>query len=746
MKQWPLRALFRAKNLAALFAFVLGLSLSFGALGVGEASSSSGELAWLRLQSLTVDPLSLMGEEAQRGRLPKDREWADESLFVVQFSKALQPEERGWLESQGLEVISYLPDQSFLLRTQRPQQAVRLMRRGQSRSNPVRAVVPYFSQWKISPDFGPFSSLTNKNQEFLSVRLVSENDLESALERWQEPGALQGFRLLQGAEGNHLMMILERGQIHRLAQWPEVVWIEPLLEISTMLVGPEQVGAISWGAPLPSGQLPPLTGYESGTRIMGFEAAWARGLSGQGQVVSFADTGLDQGDLRRLHRDFSNVTKGYHFGFFARDWSDPQGHGTHVAGSVGGTGAASQGQIRGGAFAANLIPQSLWSPMMNNITMPPQASNMFRPAYQDGARIHTNSWGMPNSNGNYNNFSAQMDEFMWQHPEFLLVFAAGNDGADSNRNGRIDEGTVSAPGTAKNVLTVGASENYLLEGGIQRPLRDLFGGQRYPAEPLASDLLSDDPNGLAAFSSRGPARDGRLKPEVVAPGTNIVSNCSTVSGASDLWGKMNDDYCYAGGTSMSTPLVAGAAAVLRQHLVQDWGIEAPTAPLVKAILMHSADDLFPGQYGLVGASRGQEILNPGPGMAQGFGRVNIDRATNSEVFHLVAQGLASLGELEGIAYIPPAPINELRVTLVFLDAPALPNAARTLINDLDLVVTLEDGRRFTSQDRINPFEHLVIEGLNGYQGGVEVKILIHQMPEPNAQGGVPWALVVSADQ
>ncbi len=704
---------------------------------------SAAEGLFLHLQSVSVDPRTFLVEGE---RVPE--EWQEQELFVVQFKEPIVPQKRQWLKSQSVEIISYLPDQAFLVRVESPKKVLGFVdgQPGLLQDSRVRAVVPYFPEWKVSPDFGPFTILTQNQFELSSLRLRSGEDLEAVSARASElvqSNRLQPVQL----DGNHLIMWMRRGVIHQVATWPEVLWIEPQLEITTMLVERDQLlEGVALGSPPVEGQQVPLTGYESGTRIMGFEPVWERGLTGRGQIVAFADTGLDQGDLRRLHRDFSNVIKGYHFGFFARDWSDPQGHGTHVAGSVGGTGAASQWRIRGGAFDVNLIPQGLWSPLMNNISMPPQASNMFRPAYQDGARIHTNSWGMPNSNGNYNNFSAQMDEFMWQHPEFLLVFAAGNDGADSNRNGRIDEGTVSAPGTAKNVLTVGASENYLLEGGIQRPLRDLFGGQRYPAEPLASDLLSDDPNGLAAFSSRGPARDGRLKPEVVAPGTNIVSNCSTVSGASDLWGKMNDDYCYAGGTSMSTPLVAGAAAVLRQHLVQDWGIEAPTAPLVKAILMHSADDLFPGQYGLVGASRGQEILNPGPGMAQGFGRVNIDRATSSEAFHVMAQGLTAGGQLEAIIYSTPDPIDELRVTMVFLDAPALPNAARTLINDLDLVVTLDDGRRFTSQDRTNPFEHLVIEGLNAYQGKVQIDIHTHKMPEPNAQGGVPWALVVSAGE
>ena len=84
------------------------------------------------------------------------------------------------------------------------------------------------------------------------------------------------------------------------------------------------------------------------------------------------------------------------------------------------------------------------------------------------------------------------------------MFASGNDGADMNADGVIDEGTVGSPGTAKNVLTVGASKNYLLEGGIQKAMKDLRnGGQKWGVEPIASSKLSEDAKGMAAFSSRG---------------------------------------------------------------------------------------------------------------------------------------------------------------------------------------------------------------------------------------------------
>src|SRR5690606_28622322 len=140
----------------------------------------------------------------------------------------------------------------------------------------------------------------------------------------------------------------------------------------------------------------------------------------------------------------------------------------------------------------------------------------------------------------------------WDHPDMLILFAAGNDGADRNRDGRIDPGSVSPPATAKNSLSVGASENYELRGGIQEKIGKL-NPRNWGVEPIASDTVSNNPNGLVAFSARGPTTDGRIKPDVVAPGSNILSNCSKVPESGELWGRYNDKHCFSGGTSMSTP-------------------------------------------------------------------------------------------------------------------------------------------------------------------------------------------------
>ena len=206
----------------------------------------------------------------------------------------------------------------------------------------------------------------------------------------------------------------------------------------------------------------------------------------------------------------------------------------------------------------------------------PALATLFGQARTAGARIHTNSWGSSES-GQYTTDAHDADEYMWNNPDFLVLFSAGNEGTDHDADGVINLGNIGSPGTAKNVLTVGASERNSHTGGY-----DLWGtgswGYVYPADPITSDDVSDDMNGLAAFSSRGPVVDGRYKPDVVAPGTNIISTRSSQGGTG--WGAYDTNYVYMGGTSMSTPLTAGVAVLIRDWFVDTEGV-TPSAALLK---------------------------------------------------------------------------------------------------------------------------------------------------------------------
>lgn len=634
----------------------------------------------LRLNVGAVDPTQIsIGEEPQ-----------DNRIWVVQFKSAPDEASHRLLEGMKFEILGYLPDDALVVRGERTAK-LRL-----ESSPTVRAVVAYRPEWKMSPDLSPLSVFSDLNPELLLIQIFPGED---AVAVGREFSAMDPRVWVIEAEGRYLKARAPASLRAPLARLQAVEHIALVPTFEPLWIDLE-----------PAERLAPrstLDGTESGTRAMGFAAAWAVGLTGRGQIASVADTGLDTGDVAGLGIDFRGaVSSGHHFGLFAKNWEDPMGHGTHVAGSVVGRGVASSGMVRGGAVESDLIPQSMWSPMLNNLSVPSRLGDMFGRAQAEGARVHSNSWGSPRNLGAYDAFAQQVDEWTFQNPDTLVIFAAGNSGVDKNRDGRIDPGSIGSPGTAKNTLTVGASENVTRTGGIQVPVSRLrTAAESWPAEPIFSSMLSDNVDGLAMFSSRGPTSDRRIKPDVVAPGTNVLSARSRHSTAQDLWGRQDENYVWSGGTSMSAPLVAAAAVLTRQALMERHSQSQPSSALVKAVLMHTAHDMYPGQYGAVGAARGQEILTPRPNSDQGYGRVDVGAIASLDTKTVMVDertGLATGDEWGTEVQVTSA--GQLVANLVYMDAPASANAAAALVNDLDLVLVDEAGVEVRPSDRINNHE------------------------------------------
>ncbi len=310
---------------------------------------------------------------------------------------------------------------------------------------------------------------------------------------------------------------------------------------------------------------------------IGASAAWNSGFTGAGVGVAVIDSGIndnvadlwnDAGTASRVvyHQDFTGTPTTNFFG----GKYDLYGHGTHVAGIIAGNGALSGGQYAGVAPDANLI--DLRALDANGAGSDSTVIAAIQQAIALKNTYNIKVINLSLGRGIWSSYTqdplCQAVESAWKSG-IVVVVAAGNYGRLSS-GGSNGYGTVTAPGNDPYVLTVGATK---------------ASGSSYPSAET-----------LASYSSKGPTTyDHIVKPDMVAPGNDIVSLAApgaTLEGlySSDLvqGSDGKNRYFTLSGTSMATPAVAGAAAILlQQHSTM-------TPDQVKARLMKTSYKM--GQY------------------------------------------------------------------------------------------------------------------------------------------------------
>ena len=551
-------------------------------------------MASISINGITIDPIRQGPALASANLISPDA--SKSNYILIQTHGPLSKDQRDQLTPLGVEILEYVPENTYIC-LYKPSDLTRIRALAF-----VAWVNTYLKEFKIPPAFRQTSGPTKfslapaapaMSKESVTVDIVLQKKSMSDAVRSKIAQAAGIDPSAINPNSDKVRLTVQQRSLSAIAAIDEVRHIEKYI--------------------------PPQLANNIARQIMAIDQVQTAGaLQGEGQVVCVCDTGFDQGDTANVHPAFTGrVVKLYPLGHGAAD--DPNGHGTHVCGSVLGDGVARDGTvIRGSAPAAKLVVQSVLDSGGGLGGLPADLHDLFGPPYQnDGARVHSNSWGAPGSSGAYSSNSGEIDDFVNQNRDFVVCFAAGNDGKDSAGTGVVALGSVTSPGTAKNCIAVGASQSNRPTFGIPGlPTPTLFGEgwpSDFPVAPINTDPLGDTPEGMAAFSGRGPAANNRIRPDVVAPGSPVLSTKSRATTGTG-WAPYDDLFFYDGGTSMATPLVAGCAAVVRQFLMQG-NRPSPSAALVKAMLINGAQPMR-GHYT-------PPEVGPPPDNNQGFGRVNM---------------------------------------------------------------------------------------------------------------------------
>jgi hypothetical protein len=397
---------------------------------------------------------------------------------------------------------------------------------------------------------------------------------------------------------------------------------------------------------------------------------WDAGLIGNGEVAGIADSGLDYDHINFRDRLNDAGTPGpahrkvVRYNTSVDDWDSgaPMGHGTHTAGSLAGDslGSPMGYDLHDGlAYGAKLAVYDITTP--DGTWDPPLVRGILGDAYEVGAHTHSDSWG--DDRKEYTLRAQRVDQFQWDHPDFLSLWAAGNSGPSN--------GSVLEPATCKNAVAVGAS-------------------------------INGNSTDLASFSAHGPTMEGVLAPLVVAPGKPVRSARSD-----NQRNTYNEGYSDMSGTSMATPLASAASVIIEQYFLEGFypggarrsgpGFQ-PSGPLRKAILAASGTD----------QSGGAHVTGPAPDFSQGWGKIDLSAAlflsghpgsTRVWVSDFYNDSHRYDGLATGEQRTQMVTVNSSRPLRVMLAWNDWPGAG--LVNDLNLEVVCPNGTVY----RGNQFEN-----------------------------------------
>eukprot|EP01059_Diplonema_ambulator_P032211 TRINITY_DN620_c1_g1_i1.p1 TRINITY_DN620_c1_g1~~TRINITY_DN620_c1_g1_i1.p1 ORF type:complete len:1189 (+),score=347.35 TRINITY_DN620_c1_g1_i1:318-3569(+) len=455
-------------------------------------------------------------------------------------------------------------------------------------------------------------------------------------------------------------------------------------------------------------------------------------LAGRGQIIMVADTGVDYDSCYFKDNNFNvslypkvnmNHRKIVSYRECVNEFSggtehqDGHGHGTHVCGSLAGYPIGGDEKYKGLAYEAQVFVTDLSCNNGGNLDIPIDLFSFYNASYEMGSRISHNSWGARRPSS-YVSIDGETDEYIFEHSDYVVVAAAGNGGKA--------EGVLS-PASAKNIISVGAHVNSYSESARQD---------------------------IPTFSAVGPTFDGRIKPEIVAPGMNVVSAlhgtpCGTISKF---------------GTSMAAPFVSASAAIIRQYFLEGWYPHgrrgagtaiSPASTLVKALIIHSGRRLT--------GMQGSTPIGNAPNPYQGWGSLSLadilhfsTGESEKPQNHLAIHNNGTIGQNgvynETFHVAPPSSQSlgkRARVTLVWHDPATTVGASKALVNDLDLVVQTTGGIVYGNNgktlDDVNVVEQAEMEIP---EEGMTFRVLVYgrHVVETYPYDELPFSVVVTGPE
>jgi hypothetical protein len=681
-------------------------------LAAQPAVQNSDEFNFIMLNAGPIDT-SRPEIQAQRTAVGT---FAGKRLHLVQFAGPVQP---GWhdaLRNSGVQIVSYIPENAYLVYGDAS--SIAAVQNLAATDSHVQWEGTYQDGFKVDPLVRTVDASGNPRTigtDLFTVQLVADPNANPATLEVIDQLKLAPIKQQHPVLGYlNVLVSLPAANLLTLAAQPDVVSIQPFFEPIKQCERQAQIVAGNLSGNLPSGP-----GYLAWLGSKGFTQAQ---FTASGFVVDLSDSGIDNGTTNPNHaglftlgimtnssRVVYNRLEG--MGNPGSTLQGCDGHGNINAHIIAGYDDFPVGfphtDSSGYHYGLGLCPfVKLGSSVIfdpHTYTFP-NFTTLQSQAYKDGARVSNNSWG-GGAAAAYDATSQEYDALVRDaqpssspyptpgNQEMVIVFAAGNAGPGSS--------SVRHAATAKNVIAAGAAENVQAMGGV-----DGCG---------LSDADADSANDIVFFSSRGPCRDGRHKPELMTPGTHVsggvaqdtnappngAANPCFLADASGVCGGImgslffpdgQELFTTCSGTSQAAPAASGAAALVRQYFINTYS-NPPSAAMTKAFLMNST------RY-MTGTYANDTLWSD----KQGMGEVNLGMAFDGASRFIRDQQPADLFTASGQTRTYIGVISDtnrpFRVTLAWTDAPGS-TSGNAYNNNLDLIVVVGGktylGNVFTGQ-------------------------------------------------